>query len=173
MKPLALSIFLATSTVTAQMNFKVTTDKQEYRTGEAVKLAWELHNDSNRAWVVYKETAGGRVSFPQITFTIGSQQIVLDADAKASEAVACRLQPGHNLRVGFDLADWMTYLGSALPPGRYDISAIFEHKARDYGPRLQGRLVANCGSAEPLEKVNAPEVWDGSAIAPKITITIR
>ena len=173
MKRLALSIFLATSAATAQMNFKLTSEKPEYRAGEAVKLAWELHNNSNRAWVVYKETAGGRVSFPQITFTIGSQQIVLDADSKASDPVACRLQPGHNLRVGFDLASWMTYLGSPIQPGKYEISATFEHKARDYGPRLQGYLVANCGSAEPLEKVTAPEVWDGSATAPKITITIR
>ena len=171
-----LSAFSLIVSASAQMKFTLASEKPQYRAGEPIKLTWKLYNGTNQNWVVYKATMGVRENFPQITFSIegpsGRQTLSLQGAEKATAVEACRLQPGQTLQADFDLAKWMTYLGYQTPPGKYGISATFDHVASKYR-MLQGMSVARCGSTGPATQAQPSEIWDGALTAPQISITLQ
>ena len=93
---MVLSLVLALiASASAQMKFTLTSEKQQHRAGEPIKLTWKLYNGTNRNWVVYKATVGVRENFPQLTFILegpsGRQTLSLQGAEKATTADACRL----------------------------------------------------------------------------------
>ena len=175
-----MSLLLALSvgfSATGQMKFSLATEKQQYRMGEPIKLAWRLYNGTNQSWVVYRADVGVRENFPQITFSIegpsGRHTLSLLGDEKATTLDACRLPPGQTLQTNFDLTEWAAYLDYRIPPGKYGISATFAHAARESRGILKGQPVARCGSAGPATKAQPAEIWDGTLTAPQISFTVQ
>src|SRR2546429_5196404 len=92
-----LAVCLAVSSM-AQMRFTLESGKQQYRTGEPIRLTWKLYNGTSQSWVVYKATVGARENFPQIAIDIrgpsGRQNLTLQGSEFATVSRGCRLPPG-------------------------------------------------------------------------------
>jgi hypothetical protein len=159
------------------MQFSVSTENSQYRSGDPIHVQWKLRNGTNRAWVVYRAKIGTRESFPQIALALdgpkGRIDVDLQAPEKASTFVACRLMPGDTLETGFNLTEWLSEQGAKLTPGEYRISARFNHPALEMTAMLAGSMAGKCGTSEAGSVVQPNEVWGGTLAAPITSFVIR
>jgi len=181
MKRVTMAALAAACTMawaSGQMNFSLTSDQQQYRPGEPIRLTWKLHNATDRSWVVYSDTTASRHDFDQVSLNIkgpsGARTLLLTGERTASSPHACRLPAGDTLQFDFDLSGWAKSYNYPMPPGVYSVSAIFSHRADVWRPMLKEMGIGNCGSAGgTIKKPEPSEIWDGVLTSPQISITIR
>jgi len=160
-----------------QMQFSISIEGNQFRSGDPIPVQWNLHNGTNQAWVVYGAKIGSHVSYPQIALSLdgpnGRIAVDLQAPEKASTFSACRLMPGETLRNDFNLTEWLNQQGTKLAPGAYRMSATFNHPASEMRSMLTGSIAGRCGASESGSVVQANEIWGGTVAAPSTSFVIR
>ncbi|HKD06390.1 MAG TPA: hypothetical protein VKB79_10860 [Bryobacteraceae bacterium] len=172
----AAAVVCAAQPIT-QMQFTLSVDGKQFRSGDPIRAQWKLRNGTNRPWVIYRAKIGSRESYPQISLTLdgpaGRIDVDLQAPSKASTFIACRLMPGETMQTDFSLSDWLNAQGAKLSPGEYKISAAFNHPASEMRPMLTGSMAGKCGASGGESVVQANEVWGGTLAAPVTSFVIR